>query len=95
MKDSLSHLPQIKTDELELIAFNIRALCHDAQMPILSAQNHKEKQLFDLPHYAYVGVRYDHHYKITKQQLERLNPCARKLHEVTERICVAKIKSFV
>ena len=35
MKDSLSHLPQTKADELELIAFNIRALCDDVQMVIL------------------------------------------------------------
>ncbi len=35
MKDSLSHLPQIKADELELIAFNIRALCDDVQLVIL------------------------------------------------------------
>ena len=59
MKKSLSHLPELKADELELI-----------------------------------GARYDIHYKITKQQLEQLAPCVKKLHEVTEKICKARIESF-
>ena len=33
-------------------------------------------------------------YKITKEQLEQLVPCVKKLHEVTEKNCVAKINSF-
>ena len=37
----------------------------------------------------------DRHYKITKEQLEQLAPCAKKLHEVTERICKEKIGSFI
>jgi len=41
-----------------------------------------------------IGARYDMHYKITKEELEQLSPCVKKLHEVTERICVAKIESF-
>jgi len=40
-------------------------------------------------------ARYDRRYKITKEQLEQLAPCVKKLHEVTEKICEAKIKSFV
>ena len=55
----------------------------------------KEKELFELLDYAYIGARYDMHYKITKQQLEQLAPCVKKLHEVTERVCVAKINSFI
>jgi predicted nucleotidyltransferase len=39
--------------------------------------------------------RYDRHYKITKEQLEQLAPCVKILHEVTEKICKEKIKSFV
>ena len=35
MKESLAHLPQDKADEVELVAFNIRALCEDVQMVIL------------------------------------------------------------
>ena len=35
MKKSLAHLPELKQDELELIAFKIRSLCEDVQMVIL------------------------------------------------------------
>ncbi|MHC4528704.1 MAG: HEPN domain-containing protein, partial [Planctomycetota bacterium] len=35
MKKSLAHLPQIKADEVELIAMKICALCDDVQMVIL------------------------------------------------------------
>jgi hypothetical protein len=34
-------------------------------------------------------------YKITKEQLEQLGPCVKKLHEVTERVCKEKIESFI
>ena len=55
----------------------------------------EEKERFELLDYAYIGARYDRHYKITKEQLEQLAPCVKKLHEVTERICKAKIESFI
>jgi len=35
MKDSLAHLPQLKADELELIAFKIRSLAEDVHMVVL------------------------------------------------------------
>ncbi len=62
---------------------------------ILPRKTDKEKELFELLDYAYIGARYDMHYKITKQQLEQLAPCVKKLHDVTERICKEKIESFV
>ena len=61
---------------------------------ILPRETDEEKKLFELLDYAYIGARYDMHYKITKQQLEQLAPCVKKLHEVTEKICTAKIESF-
>ena len=54
----------------------------------------KQDELFELLDYAYIGARYDMHYKITKQQLEQLAPCVKKLHEVTEKLCREKINSF-
>ena len=51
---SLTHLPELKQDEVELIAF-----------------------------------------KITTEQLEQLAPCVKKLDEVTEKICKAKIESCI
>ena len=62
---------------------------------LIPRESDREKQLFELLDYAYIGARYDREYKITKQQLEQLAPCVRKLHEVTERICKEKIESFV
>jgi len=41
-----------------------------------------------------IGARYDREYKITKEELEQLAPCVKKLHEVTEKICKEKIGSF-
>jgi len=40
MKKSLAHLPEQKQDEVELIAFKIRALCEDVQMVILFGRPH-------------------------------------------------------
>ena len=33
--------------------------------------------------------------KEKQNELKRLSPCVQKLHEVTERICKAKIESFI
>ena len=62
---------------------------------ILPRETQGQKKLFELLDYAYIGARYDMHYKITKQQLEQLAPCVQKLHEVTERVCKEKIEGFV
>jgi len=62
---------------------------------ILPRETDEEKELFELLDYAYIGARYDRSYKITKEELEQLAPCVKKLHEVTERVCVAKIESFI
>ena len=61
---------------------------------LIPRESESQKKLFELLDYAYIGARYDRHYKITKQQLEQLAPCVKKLHGVTEKVCVAKIESF-
>ena len=55
----------------------------------------EQAQLFDLLDYAYIGARYDPKYKITKEQLEYLAKRVKKLQELTQTICEAKIKSFI
>ena len=45
--------------------------------------------------YMHFYVHYKKDYKITMQQLEYLAQYIKKLHEVTEKICAAKIESFV
>ena len=62
---------------------------------IVPRETDEEKELFELLDYAYIGARYDRSYKITKQQLEQLAPCVKKLHKVTKAVCEKKIKSFV
>ncbi len=62
---------------------------------LIPRESDESKELFELLDYAYIGARYDMHYKITKEQLEQLAPCVKKLHELTEKICVAKIESLV
>ena len=61
---------------------------------LIPRESGREKELFELLDYAYIGARYDREYKITKEQLEQLAPSIKKLHTVTERICKAKIDSF-
>ena len=62
---------------------------------ILPRKADEEKKLFDLLDYAYIGARYDMHYKITKQQLEHLAPCVKKLLSLAQPICKEKMESFV
>ena len=62
---------------------------------LIPRETESQKKLFELLDYAYIGARYDVRYKITKEQLEQLAPCVKKLHEVTERACKEKIESFV
>jgi len=62
---------------------------------LIPRESESQKKLFELLDYAYIGARYDRHYKITKEQLERLAPCVQKLHEVTEKNCKEKIDSFI
>ena len=69
---------------------------HDrALRDIFPRETEEQEELFDLLDYAYIGARYDPEYKITRQQLEQLAPCVKKLHEVTKRICKEKIESFI
>jgi len=69
--------------------------CDTAFADIFPMSTEEEKWLFFLLDYAYIGARYDPNYKITKEQLEQLAPCVKKLHEVTKAVCEKKIKSFV
>ncbi len=68
--------------------------CNEAFADIFPKSTPRGKYLLELLDYAYIGARYDPKYKITKEELEQLAPCVRKLHEVTERICKEKIDSF-
>jgi len=62
---------------------------------IFPRKTEEQDELFNLLDYAYIGARYDPNYKITKKQLTQLAPCVKKLHQLTEKICKQKIKSFL
>ncbi len=82
--------------EHHLDILGVRAADYCPQLKgIIPSQTDDQMKLFELLDYAYIGARYDREYKITKEQLEQLAPCVKKLHDVTERICKEKIKSFV
>ena len=54
----------------------------------------EQKKCFDLLNEAYVKARYDSHYKITKEQLERLADRVKILQKLTEETCKEKITNF-
>jgi HEPN domain-containing protein/predicted nucleotidyltransferase len=62
---------------------------------VFPSETDEQRKLFNLLRKAYVDARYKDSYEITKEQLEQLAPCVKKLHEVTEKICKEKIDSFV
>jgi uncharacterized protein len=61
---------------------------------IFPKKTEEEKRLFELLKHAYVDARYKMGYKITKKELEYLAKRVKKLQNVTEEVCKAKIKSF-
>jgi len=93
---------------IELVFTNYKPKSHDLEdwshragghnpafITIFPQTTEEQKECFDLLNRAYVDARYKKEYKITKKQLEYLAQRIKKLHEVTERICKAKIDSFV
>jgi len=62
---------------------------------VFPMETQQQRDMFELLDYAYIGARYDKDYEITKEQLDQLAPCLKKLHAVTEKNCKEKIESFV
>ena len=79
---------------LDLLADSAADYCPQLK-GLIPRESDESRELFELLDYAYIGARYDRSYKITKEQLEQLAPCVSKLHEITEKICVQKIRSFI
>ncbi len=69
---------------------------YSALMKDIFARISKEdEERFKLLEYAYIGGRYDPHYRISKEDLETLAKNVQKLLELTKKICEEKIQSFV
>lgn len=67
---------------------------HSELVNLFPKKTQKEKDRFKLLEYAYIGGRYDASYRISKEDLEILAKDVKKLMELTEEICEAKIVGF-
>jgi len=61
---------------------------------IFPLKTEEEQERFRKLDYAYIGARYDPAFRITKADLEILATHVKKLLELTEKICKAKIEGF-
>ncbi|MHC4395558.1 MAG: HEPN domain-containing protein [Planctomycetota bacterium] len=85
---------RFRTHDIETLGK--KAVSYDSEFAkVFPRDTDEQEKLFDLLRKAYIDARYKDSYEITKEQLEQLAPCVKKLHEVTERICKEKIESFV
>ncbi len=95
-------------DAILLVFTNYRPRSHDleklshmvggydpALLTVFPQATAKQKENFDLLQRAYVEARYNPGYKITKEQLDYLAQRVQKLQDLTEKICEAKIESYL
>jgi HEPN domain-containing protein len=54
----------------------------------------EEKRLFTLLKAAYVDARYNPHFVVTKEDIDKLIPKVELLRDITERICRERIKGY-
>ena len=65
---------------------------HDAALrDIFRTETREEDELFRLLDYAYIGARYDPEFRISTDQLEYLSERVKRVLELTEKLCKAKI----
>lgn len=55
----------------------------------------EEKLLFALLKAAYVDARYNPHFVVTKEDIDALIPKVELLRDITERICMERIESYI
>jgi len=72
----------------------IAAKKHKALANIFPQDTPRQRRLFKLLDYAYIGARYDPDYRIAKEQLETLAECARNLLVQMEKLCPAEISAI-
>ncbi len=82
-------------DEHYLTMLGDMASEEDASLSdIFPLMSREEQERFRKLDYAYIGARYDPEFRITNADLETLATHVKKLLELTEKICKAKIESF-
>jgi len=85
---------RFRTHDIETLGK--KAIGYDSEFAkVFPCETDEQEKLFDLLRKAYIDARYKDSYEITKEQLEYLAQRIKKLHELTEKICKAKIDSFV
>jgi len=82
-----------KTHDLEKLSHMVTGY-DPALLTIFPQATDEQKKCFDLLRRAYVEVRYNPGYRITKGQLEYLAERVKKLQRLTKRICQARIESY-
>jgi predicted nucleotidyltransferase/HEPN domain-containing protein len=95
-------------DATLLVFTNYRPRLHDLQtlshmvagcdpvfLTVFPRTTDQEKECFELLRRAYVEARYNPGYKITKEQLEYLAQRVEKLQDLTQKICEARIESYL
>lgn len=67
---------------------------HEDLLKIFHFDTPQQTRCFELLRDAYVEARYNKEYKITQEQLSYLTERIKKLKNVTEKICLAKIETY-
>ena len=80
--------------DLETLSHMV-AGCDPAFLTVFPKATEEEKECFELLRRAYVEARYNPGYKITKEQLEYLAQRVQKLQDLTQKICEARIESYL
>ncbi len=61
---------------------------------VFPEETREQRDLFKLLDYAYIGARYDPHFRVVREQLDYLSARVKILLELTEKICTARIESM-
>jgi predicted nucleotidyltransferase/HEPN domain-containing protein len=85
---------RFRTHDIELLG--IKAVSYNSEFALVFPQDTvPHRKAFTLLKKAYIDARYKKDYKITKKQLDYLAERVKVLQKLTNKICKAKIKSFV
>lgn len=85
---------RFRTHDIERLSR--KAISYDAEFAAaFPLDTDEQKKNFNLLKRAYIDARYKDSYEISKEQLEYLAERVKVLQELTEKICIAKIESFV
>ncbi len=83
-----------KIHDLETLTHMVGG-CDPAFLTVFPRATDEQRECFDLLKRAYIEARYSSAYQITKTQLEYLGERVKKLQDLTEKICEAKIESYL